>query len=98
MFKQYILPRMQDAREDWDNESSHGEHRVDDFEACREFCLSDPDCKQYAFHEKIGICRTHNDPRLGQRSVDDVKSDWLVDRIKRVSDRMAPCVLEGWIH
>ena len=94
VFREYILPRMADARADWDNESD-GEEGILSFQDRRIKCEATADCKQFSVDGQ-GVCRIRSDPRLGKASP-GAESGWIQDRMAKFEQTMEPCGSESWL-
>lgn len=89
IFNQYILPRIQQTRENWDNEGGQDLGVAEDFQTCRSWCEGSADCVQYAL-DSDGHCRHFHLPRLG-RARSGVQSGWLAGRIEQLVLGIADC-------
>ncbi|KAK5137125.1 hypothetical protein LTR08_000630 [Meristemomyces frigidus] len=89
VFNQYIMPRMEEPREDWDNESGQDVGVAGTLDTCRSWCETSADCVQYAL-DADGRCRHFDLPRLG-KAAPGVRSGWLVNRIEQLAASIPPC-------
>ncbi|XXG97372.1 hypothetical protein Hte_003671 [Hypoxylon texense] len=99
VFRFYLLPRISSQHDGWDNLSDVEQSEVHSFDECRRTCESQPDCLQFSFLGES--CKTSTAIRLGHEGFGDtaqVKSGWVVDRIKDYTERMdASCGNKDWI-
>ncbi|KAI0449309.1 hypothetical protein F5B21DRAFT_52137 [Xylaria acuta] len=98
VFYKYVLPRLTDERDDWDNHSDKDEETASSFAACRNACKSDPACMQFSVSGYT--CKTSTALRLGHKAsaAEQVKSGWMVDRVDAFIERMeSACNNRDWV-
>ncbi|KAI0865527.1 hypothetical protein F4860DRAFT_510066 [Xylaria cubensis] len=98
VFFNYVLPRITDEHDDWDNHSDKEEETASSFAACRNACKSNPACMQFSVSGYT--CKTSTALRLGRKAsaAEQVRSGWMVDRIDAFIERMeSGCNNRDWV-
>lgn len=95
IYAKFILPRILDPRQDWNNLADNDRGSVSSLDECRATCQNDISCVQYSLGGN-GRCLTTSDPKLGETSL-GVRSGWLFERMQEFYDKAKPCGKEEWI-
>ena len=95
VFREYVLPRVQQSRWDWDNHCDVDQGPVHSLNECRVVCEAIDACVQYQLDNEFR-CRTTSIPNLGEWSR-GVDSGWIYERMQRFYDEQEPCHGEQWI-
>ncbi|KAH9836417.1 glycosyltransferase family 31 protein [Teratosphaeria destructans] len=95
IFAQYILPRVAEPRENWDNHCDKDEGPVSCLDECEALCEKDKSCLQFAL-DPDGRCYTTARPNLGEahRGWD---AGWMYNRMQAFYEDASPCGDEGWL-
>ncbi|KAH9816035.1 glycosyltransferase family 31 protein, partial [Teratosphaeria destructans] len=95
VYTHYVLPRIEnlaaanpEATADWDNLSGNflESPDADTIGQCRSKCEADEECVQYALSSTNKCAMSHN-PKWGSSSR-GTRSGWIMDRVRRWSERM----------
>lgn len=93
VFSEFIVPRLtvrSGKVNSWDNLSGSIEDGTEagSIEECMPLCVANSTCVQYEFTE--GRCILSDVPKMGV-SKSGVQSRWLLARVQRFAEQMAPC-------
>lgn len=98
VFKQWLMPRMQDElRQDWDNLSEDlvEEIQVNDASDCRMLCAGNSTCLQFSYRDSE--CRTNASPKLGTAKAGGGVAGWMMERLGERVLEWDECTEGDWI-
>ena len=95
VYREYILPRVQQSRWDWDNHCDVDQGPVHSLNKCRAICEAIDACVQYQLDIELR-CRTTSMPNMGEWSR-GVDSGWIYERMQKFYDEQKSCHGEEWI-
>ncbi|EME48427.1 glycosyltransferase family 31 protein [Dothistroma septosporum NZE10] len=95
MFSQYLLPKIEEPRANWDNHANDDLGPVQSLQECGELCEDDGKCLQYRLTPDLR-CLSGTRPMLGEWAK-GVESGWVVERIREWGEEMEQCGNDTWI-
>jgi hypothetical protein len=86
-------------QEDWDNYCDINRTEAKTFEACKQACIDDGECKQYRFDPAESECKIAFVPIYGEANLGSgMSSSWMFDRIEAWRDKQPACVKESFLY
>ncbi|KAI9779540.1 MAG: hypothetical protein M1839_007348 [Geoglossum umbratile] len=93
VYDHFVAPQLVEERETWDNLSEDERWEKEQarengtWEECKGVCEADENCLQFSFRK--GSCKTLNGVKSGWKLSDsNMKSGWMLGRIKRLSEKV----------
>lgn len=97
VFKNYVVPRMQESKTDWFNHADEDRGPVPHAQACEEICEGDGGCLQWAMTPDFR-CLSTTRPNLGESSR-GYESGWMIERVEKWAKKMEACPnADHWIR
>ncbi|OQO00832.1 hypothetical protein B0A48_13519 [Cryoendolithus antarcticus] len=95
VYADYVLPKTQSSRDNWDNYAKDDKGSVESPDACRALCQADETCLQYILNDQ-STCLTTGRPNSGEPA-DGMHSGWIQDRMQAFYDTAPSCDIARWI-